>query len=931
MPNGPVISKIRVSNPNLKGSRIHNRNHLLYIATRDGVDLSDPLLEVDREDSSNELYLKYINERPRSHGLFGNVDCSDIVNLANHVSDETAKGKSIYRGIISLTEDDAVALGYNQKQKWVELVNKVVPDVAKEFNIPISRLQYCAAVHMEKGHPHVHYMFWDSKDKVRSPYIHPSKQNRIREMISGVVNEEEIRQLAIDRTMQRDLVLDLNKDVLTQEIDDIVGKEKILGRIKSEDIDGLSKDILKLTTELPTKGKWQYKLLPEATKIKVDAVVDKVLELPAMKKEYGQYLNILKDVSMAYSASDKHTQFTLDKNSKDLRKRLANQVLKSCTKIRDIADTVEFDEEPADQPINTEVDEELMEQPDYSSGRMEPGELPIDIETSSGEDVKFKAKWSQDYKWALKRLYDPKVEDISSVIETFQKEASKGNVLAINELGKIYYKGIKVPKDEELGQQYYKVAFKGFSHLAASKSQEAWERQYFNYRLGKMHESGWGTEQDYQKAISRYQSAYGNKYAEYSLASLYLRHKGIEVDETNEPYYYKEALKLLRSSAEKVQAYASYSLSKNSENRNALNLPQSEIDENYEKAAKGFESLLHDAENDFLLYRLGTMYHDGKGVEQNRAKAFEYFKRSAELNNANGLYALGKYYADEKMDLYNPLEAEKCFLASVKEGNEYAKCALALLYQDKTSSLYNIDKAVKLLQEAIENDNSTAYCQLGKIYLDKETGYYNQEKSIEYLEKASGLGNMDAVCNLGKTYADKNSEYYDLKKGIEYLEKAAGQGNANAMYQLGKIYSDKESPAYDIHKAVNHLNVAAEKGNSYAMAKLGTIYLWGKHSPAVEKDVELGLKFLNKAVENGNEYAQDQIKFYENFKDSMMKSMTYSMIRGMNYLASGMLGNRQMQENLHQYARQSKEYRKIQARLHKHGRSDEKHKEHDEI
>jgi len=135
MPFSPLISKIRCHNPNRKRSGIANRNYLTYIATREGVDISDinniddlmktsEILEKDldenivHKEASNENYMRYMAKRPRSHGLFGNIKTDDLNYVASLVADLTKEGKNIYRGIISLSEKDAEALGFTNKEKW---------------------------------------------------------------------------------------------------------------------------------------------------------------------------------------------------------------------------------------------------------------------------------------------------------------------------------------------------------------------------------------------------------------------------------------------------------------------------------------------------------------------------------------------------------------------------------------------------------------------------------------------------------------------------------------------------------------------------------------------------------------------------------------------------------------------------------------------
>ena len=58
----PLISKIRVYNPNKQGSSSANRNYVQYIATRDGVSLENvnsinALLNVTNQVEINEEYI----------------------------------------------------------------------------------------------------------------------------------------------------------------------------------------------------------------------------------------------------------------------------------------------------------------------------------------------------------------------------------------------------------------------------------------------------------------------------------------------------------------------------------------------------------------------------------------------------------------------------------------------------------------------------------------------------------------------------------------------------------------------------------------------------------------------------------------------------------------------------------------------------------
>lgn len=358
MPHSPLISKIRCHHPNKQKSRVCNRNYLVYIATREGVDLSDiDYLKIEQQmenlndnnvsiESANELYAKYIAERPGSHGLFGNFDIENVNTVANQLADLTASGKTIYRGIVSLSEQDAKELGYigdSAKDKWVQFMRASIPDVAKQFNIPIDKLKWTAAVHMEKNHPHCHYMFWHDGEVVTNPYIHASVQNACREILSKEMFKEEREQELINKTLYRDLLVDTGRKYLEQEtssiLDRIIPKNKshIMGRISNDSLEKCGQKLLQLSAQLPESGRLNYKLLPPDVKTKVDDFVSELLQEKELQKEYLGYLQTVDNISRTYSASEKHLMTNRKIADEDMRKRLANTVLKSCRKLtRDV-------------------------------------------------------------------------------------------------------------------------------------------------------------------------------------------------------------------------------------------------------------------------------------------------------------------------------------------------------------------------------------------------------------------------------------------------------------------------------------------------------------------------------------------------------------------------------------------------------------------
>ena len=340
MPHNILMSKIRCYNSNKKHSAIRNLNYIVYIGTRPGVDLTDVKLDeltamteeniTPDDPSTNNQYIHYIAKRQNSQGLFGNFNFNNITDVAHEVRDMTDAGVNVYRGIISLSEEDAIELGYNKKAAWVNYMNSVMNDVAERFGIPLTSLRWCAAVHMEQGHPHCHYTFWRTDGKVMSPYIPVAKQNEIREFLSGEMFRAERELLIPEKNKYRDAAISSARSLM----DNLNSTfSHIPERITQKQLQPLSDDLLELVSHLPGKGSLKYKFLTPECKGLVNKVVEDIIQVPAVNKEYAAYMKAAFDISKTYSGSEKHRTINMNIADEDIRKRLANSVLKSAATI----------------------------------------------------------------------------------------------------------------------------------------------------------------------------------------------------------------------------------------------------------------------------------------------------------------------------------------------------------------------------------------------------------------------------------------------------------------------------------------------------------------------------------------------------------------------------------------------------------------------
>lgn len=906
--HSPLISKIRCNDPKKRAARVANRNHITYIGTREGVDLtpSDELKEFNSSD--DKTYVKYIAERPKSHGLFGNVDVMDINGVANHVADLTAKGKPVFRAIVSLSGADAAELGYTSKRQWELYMNEVVPEVAAEFGITVDKLAWVAAVHMEPTHPHCHYMFWRTDDKVQSNYIHTSVQNRCRELLAGRMFEDERKKIIIQKNAARDAVIEQSKLILN----------KIPSRLHSADLNNIADNLTSLIQILPTSGRLNYGFMPSETKKAIDAISDIIFNHPDVNKQFHNYVNAAEKISATYSPSQVHQNVNIEKAKKDLYTRSGNIILKTAQKK---ASQIQMENIPEGTP---EIDLPSI-QPDKFPDFTEENEL---FHTDQGAAL----AWTKKYKKAAKLFY--KDGDSAAAIEILQSE--KNNVLSWELLAKIY----STEKQDELAAQYYQKAFHGFERLYATNEKM---HDYITYKLGRYHEFGLGTEVNYEKAIELYSST-DNKFAQYSLGSMYLHEKGIELTKENRNSYMNRIMKLFKSSADQEFGYAAYAYAKLCDNEG---LGEGDQDQYYTQALDSFLAQLEKNPNDNLLYRLGTMYYDGLGTQKNKSLAIDYFTKATKYDNNNAFFALGKIYADPKEDLYDPAKAADFFKKASELGNQYASCSLGELYLDSASSLFCPEKGLEILNSLANENNSNALFALGRYYVDIKNPDSNILLGKEYLEKSITHGNIRAQLLLGKTYlsgilgsyqegfdllsplaqegntfaqyelaklhANRELQFFNPLLAEKYFTDAANHGNTFAQYGLAKLYLDRESPIYNPTKALSYLIPLAESGNAIAQAQLGTLYLWGSHE-GISKDINLAKYWIDLAIEQGNEYAKESWDFYKNkmYSNSVIKC-SYHLFRSIfTEIETDVYRKKQRLEDLKFFASHSKENRRAE-------------------
>ena len=176
-------------------------------------------------------------------------------------------------------------------------------------------------------------------------------------------------------------------------------------------------------------------------------------------------------------------------------------------------------------------------------------------------------------------------------------------------------------------------------------------------------------------------------------------------------------------------------------------------------------------------YSLGIMYHNGKGVAQDDAKAVYWYRKAAAQGEAGAQFNLGFMYVKGEGV---PQDYEKAFYW-------FRKAAA----QGYTSAQYN----------------------LGIMYVRGEGVAQDDAKAVYWYRKAAAQGAVDAQFNLGFMYHNGKGVPQDYEKAFYWFQKAAAQGYTSAQYNLGIMYFRGEVVAQDYVSALKWFILAAVDGN----------------------------------------------------------------------------------------------------------------------
>ena len=680
-----LISAIIERNADVIGNR---QNFVGYMAMRPGV------------------------EKRGSHGLFNEKDEPIILNqAANEIANHSG---NVWSHVVSLRREDAIRLGYDNSDRWRDLVKRNISDISEAQRIPLCNLKWYAAFHDTTHHPHIHLLVYSSNTK--QGFLTKQGINKIRSVFANDIFYDDLHSIYQEQTVRRDELKAESKKYV----------ENLLKEIAQGDFENAELEELIKTLHMQLKnckGKKVYGYLPSNVKETVDKIFKELSKDKSIQSLYEKWCELERQKYKTYTQKEKEfPPLYENKVFHSVRNSIIGQVLNkdALTGFVDYIDP-EPTEVTTDEDIPPPIEDYITEE-DFKWN-----DEGVEYNTSDFESHYY-IKWSTSYKEACKIIYDKKSgkEDFEKAEQLLISEADSGNVLAVHDLGKMYSTKKLGEKDEAKSYKYYEESFQGFTEIEPNGDfmfpyETVYQkpvdmRSYIWYRIGKMHCYGLGTQKDMIKATDYFKRSaeLNNTNAKRTLALEYLSGKHLEQD-----------------------------------------------------IEKGLEMLTECADRGDTLscYKLGKIYFKGEIVYKDLNTAEKYFLKASEKENQYALYSLGTLYLEKEK--YNIDNAVKYFEKALQyeEVKPYAEYSLAKIMLDN-NSYHDSEKAVSLLESsAAEND--WASFLLGRLYLyGRDDIPKDKEKAMEWLNVSAEQGNEYAQNMLDNIHSFENALITDTIFGL---------------------------------------------------------------------------------------------------------------------------------------------------------------------
>ena len=396
------------------------------------------ICEEYQDGPKRDVYLKYIDERPGSNGLFTDEGVPIVLSqVQKEMNDHPG---NIWTHIISLRREDAERLGYNSPDAWMHLLRSQRNMIAQQMKIAPENFRWYAAFHNEGHHPHVHLMAYSVNPN--EAYLSTKGIETIKSNLAQEIFCQDLLQIYQKQSDIRDELRQESRDRITEIVDAL--------NHGSCDNPQMQRMLVQLADRLAkAKGKKQYGYLNAGTKKLVDAIVTDLAGDSRIQELYSLWYKQKEDVLRTYT--NKMPERIPLEQEKEFR-TIRNAVVQAALQLQ-----LPQEELPLSDPVPPRVDFVDDGSDVYPKAVRSLREPEVEPDSEVRQFLHESAiHGSVDAVYGVGKQYLK--TDIQKAISMFELAAEQGNSYAEYQLGKIYCFGQGVPQNLEAGMEWLKAS-----------------------------------------------------------------------------------------------------------------------------------------------------------------------------------------------------------------------------------------------------------------------------------------------------------------------------------------------------------------------------------------------------------------------------------------------------------------------------------------
>lgn len=233
-------------------------------------------------------------EKRGAHGLFNESDEPIVLDrAANEVANHPG---NVWSHVVSMRREDAIRLGYDNSERWRELVMRHIADIAEQTKIPLCNLKWYAAFHDTTHHPHIHLLVYSKNPK--QGFLTKQGIDKIRSIFANDIFHDDLQSIYMEQTIRRDeLKMESKKYV-----DELAAKIQSSKFCDSE----LENLVITLKNQLEnTKGKKVYGYLNPEVKKTVDEIFRILSQEKNIPELYEKWCELERQKYKIYTQKEK--------------------------------------------------------------------------------------------------------------------------------------------------------------------------------------------------------------------------------------------------------------------------------------------------------------------------------------------------------------------------------------------------------------------------------------------------------------------------------------------------------------------------------------------------------------------------------------------------------------------------------------------------